>query len=43
VEQKTNLFVGGDMSHLSCDEISLALKHLTTLIKDNKFQDGGIS
>ncbi|KAK7341027.1 hypothetical protein VNO80_23951 [Phaseolus coccineus] len=43
VGQKTNLFVAGDMSHPSCDEISLALKHLTALIKDNRFQDGGIS
>ncbi|CAJ1978234.1 unnamed protein product [Sphenostylis stenocarpa] len=43
VGQKTNLFVAGDMSHPSCDEISQALKHLTALIKDDRFQDGGIS
>ncbi|RDY00619.1 Pentatricopeptide repeat-containing protein, mitochondrial, partial [Mucuna pruriens] len=35
VGQKTNLFVAGDISHPSYDEISQALKHLTALIKDN--------
>ncbi|KOM52548.1 hypothetical protein LR48_Vigan09g120700 [Vigna angularis] len=39
VGQNTNLFVAGDKSHPSCDEISLALKHLTALIKDNTFHD----
>ncbi|XP_020235966.1 pentatricopeptide repeat-containing protein At3g09040, mitochondrial [Cajanus cajan] len=43
VERKTNLFVAGDISHPSYDEISQALKHLTALTKDNRFQDDGIS
>lgn len=43
VGQKTNLFVAGDTSHPSYDDISQALKHLTALIKDNRFQDDGIS
>ncbi|KAG4984795.1 hypothetical protein GLYMA_12G001100v4 [Glycine max] len=44
VGQETNLFVAGDISHSSYDEISKALKHLTALIKDNnRFQDIVIS
>ncbi|KAK7312051.1 hypothetical protein VNO77_35589 [Canavalia gladiata] len=43
VGQKTNLFVAGDILHPSYDEISQALKHLTALMKDNRFQDDGIS
>ncbi|TKY68069.1 Pentatricopeptide repeat-containing protein mitochondrial [Spatholobus suberectus] len=43
VGQKTNLFVVGDISHPSYDEISQALKHLTALIKDSRFQDDGIA
>ncbi|KAL2333086.1 hypothetical protein Fmac_014299 [Flemingia macrophylla] len=42
VGQKTNLFVAGDISHPSYDEISQALKHLTALTKGNRFQDDGI-
>lgn len=43
VGQKTTSFVAGDISHPSSDEISQALKHLTALMKDNRFQEYGIS
>ncbi|KAK7280604.1 hypothetical protein RJT34_25669 [Clitoria ternatea] len=40
VGQRRNLFVAGDMSHPSYDEISQTLKHLTALMKDNRFNPG---
>lgn len=43
VGQKTNLFVAGDMSHPSSDEISHALKHLTALMRDNRLDEDGLS
>ncbi|KAE9593515.1 putative tetratricopeptide-like helical domain-containing protein [Lupinus albus] len=40
VGQNTTSFVAGyDISHPSSDEISQALKHLTALMKDNRFQE----
>jgi pentatricopeptide repeat protein len=43
VGQKTSSFVAGDISHPSSDEISHALKHLTSLMRDNSLQEDGIS
>ncbi|KAK7258262.1 hypothetical protein RIF29_32842 [Crotalaria pallida] len=44
VGQKTTSFVAGDnTSHPNSDEISQALKHLTALMKDNRFQEDRIS
>ncbi|KAF7836464.1 pentatricopeptide repeat-containing protein [Senna tora] len=41
VGQNTNLFVAGDKSHFSSDEIYETLKHLTTLMKEDRFLEGG--
>ncbi|KAI4324168.1 hypothetical protein L6164_023725 [Bauhinia variegata] len=39
--KKTNLFVAGDKSHPSSDAIYETLKHLTALMKEDKFQEEG--
>ncbi|XP_057421782.1 pentatricopeptide repeat-containing protein At3g09040, mitochondrial [Lotus japonicus] len=42
VGQKTNSFVASDTSHPCSDEILHILKHLTALMKDNRYQEYGI-
>ncbi|XP_054811365.1 pentatricopeptide repeat-containing protein At3g09040, mitochondrial [Prosopis cineraria] len=41
VGQNTNIFVAGDKSHYSSDEIYETLKHLTALMREDRFQEGG--
>lgn len=41
VGQNTNFFVAGDKSHYSSYEIYETLKHLTTLMKQDRFQESG--
>lgn len=40
VGKNTHFFVAGDKSHVSSDEIYETLKHLTTLMKEDRFQKG---
>ncbi|KAK4256241.1 hypothetical protein QN277_009131 [Acacia crassicarpa] len=40
VGQNTNIFVASDKSHFSSDEIYETLKHLTALMKEDRFQEG---